>query len=105
MKPIIYEAANIVNVKLTKSGCIRNAFKALVVAPAYEIDGMVGCMVESKLGISAGLALANSLKNVKYADLDGFMNLTFQPFERGVLYKNGKIVPEKGTGFATLMNF
>ncbi len=105
LNAIMYEAADIVNVKLTKSGGIRNAFKSLAVAQAYGIDGMVGCMVESKLGISAGLALANSLKNVKYVDLDGFMDLTFQPFEKGVLYKEGKIAPEKGTGFATLKNF
>ncbi|MEM3260018.1 MAG: enolase C-terminal domain-like protein, partial [Thermoplasmata archaeon] len=97
---ILSESADIVNVKLTKSGGIRNAFKTLVTAQAYGIDAMVGCMLESKLGIAASLAVANSLKNIKYNDLDGFTFLSKQPFEDGIVYKNGFNKPVSGDGLA-----
>ena len=97
---IISESADIVNVKLTKSGGIRNAFKTLVTAQAYGIDAMVGCMVESKLGIAASLAVANSLKNVKYTDLDGFTFISKQPFEGGIIHENGTNRPLDEYGLA-----
>jgi L-alanine-DL-glutamate epimerase-like enolase superfamily enzyme len=97
---ILSESADIVNVKLTKSGGIRNAFKTLVTAQAYGIEAMVGCMLESKLGIAASLAVANSLKNVKYTDLDGFTFLSKQPFEDGIVYKNGFNKPVNNDGLA-----
>lgn len=101
---IVHEAVDIVNVKLTKSGGLRNSFKALIVAQAYGIDGMVGCMVESKLGITASLAVANSLDNVKYTDLDGYFFLESQPFEGGVEYEEGMNKPKEGPGLAVVKN-
>ena len=97
---ILTESADMVNVKLTKSGGIRRAFKTLVTAQSYGIDSMVGCMIESKLGIAASLSLASSLSNVKYSDLDGFHTITKQPFEGGIEYKSGVNNPVKGTGLA-----
>ncbi len=97
---ILSESADMVNVKLTKSGGIRKAFKTLVTAQSYGIDAMVGCMVESKLGIAASLSVASSLSNVKYTDLDGFHSITRQPFDGGVNYESGVNTPVKGTGVA-----
>ena len=97
---ILTESADMVNVKLTKSGGIRRAFKTLITAQSYGIDSMVGCMIESKLGIAASLSLASSLSNVKYSDLDGFHTITKQPFEGGIEYKSGVNNPVKGTGLA-----
>ncbi len=57
---IRYGAADLINVKLSKSGGIRNAIKILSIAAAGGVDAMVGCMLESKLGIAASLAVANS---------------------------------------------
>jgi len=97
---ILTESADMVNVKLTKSGGIRKAFKTLVTAQSYGIDSMVGCMIESKLGIAASLALASSLSNVKYSDLDGFHSISKQPFDGGVEYQSGINTPVQGTGLA-----
>lgn len=93
-------AADMVNIKLSKSGGIRNAIKALTVAQAAGLEAMVGCMLESKLGIAASLAVANTLSNVKYTDLDGFTYLQEQPFEGGVEMKDGIDSLVKGTGLA-----
>ncbi len=69
------EAADYVNVKLTKSGGVRNAMKTLITAQAYGIEAMVGCMVEGKLGTAAGLFVASSLGNVRFTDLDGYTSM------------------------------
>lgn len=99
---IISESVDMVNVKLTKSGGIRNAFKTLSVAQAYGIDAMVGCMIESKLGIAASLSVASSFSNVKFTDLDGFHSLSLQPFTGGLEYDSGINIPYKGPGLSCI---
>lgn len=94
------DAADMVNVKLSKSGGIRNAVKTLVVAQGAGLTAMVGCMLESKLGIAASLSVANSVNNVKYTDLDGFTYLTEQPFDGGVELRDGTDYPVSGVGLA-----
>ena len=89
-----------INVKLSKSGGIRNAIKVLTVAQAGGLEAMVGCMLESRLGIAASLAVANSLSNVRYTDLDGFTYLKEQPFDGGVDLRDGFNHLIEGYGFA-----
>jgi L-alanine-DL-glutamate epimerase-like enolase superfamily enzyme len=100
IEAILHDSADYVNVKLTKSGGVRQAMKTLFTAQAYGIKAMVGCMIESKLGIAASLAVALSAKNVIFYDLDGFQFLKEQPFGSGVEYSNGMNSLAKGTGFA-----
>ena len=102
---IIADAADYVNVKLTKSGGIRQALKTLFTAQAYGIKAMVGCMIESKLGIAASLAVALSSKNVIFYDLDGFQFLKEQPFESGIEYRNGMNALTSGKGIACIRKF
>jgi L-alanine-DL-glutamate epimerase-like enolase superfamily enzyme len=94
------EAADYVNVKLTKSGGIRGAMKTLAAAASYGIEAMVGCMVEGKLSTAAGLCVACSARNVKFTDLDGYTSMVTQPFEGGLTYKNGINNPVRGVGMA-----
>ena len=77
---------------------------SLTVAQAAGIDAMVGCMLESKLGIAASLAVANSASNVKFTDLDGFTYLSEQPFTGGLNLNKGMDVPIDGVGFSTKPN-
>ncbi len=94
------EAADYINVKLTKSGGIRATMKTLVTAQAYGIEAMVGCMVEGKLSTAAGLCVASSLGNVKFTDLDGYTSMVTQPFEGGLTYREGINRPVRGVGMA-----
>jgi len=94
------EAADYVNVKLTKSGGIRGAMKTLAAAQSYGIEAMVGCMVEGKLSTAAGLCVACSARNVKFTDLDGYTSMVTQPFEGGLTYKDGINSPVRGVGMA-----
>ncbi len=100
IEAIMHDSADYVNVKLTKSGGIRQAMKALFTAQAYGIKAMVGCMIESRLGIAASMAVALSAKNVEFYDLDGFQFLKEQPFGDGISYSKGMNVLHKGNGIA-----
>ncbi|MBV1757773.1 MAG: dipeptide epimerase [Dethiosulfatibacter sp.] len=67
------EAADIINIKLMKSGGIYKAEQINAIAQASGLSCMVGCMLESRIGIAAGAHFVASKKNILDADLDGFM--------------------------------
>jgi L-alanine-DL-glutamate epimerase-like enolase superfamily enzyme len=64
------EAADMINIKLMKSGGILKGRKIASVAEAAGIPCMVGCMGESEIGIAAGAHLAAGVRNIQFADLD-----------------------------------
>jgi L-alanine-DL-glutamate epimerase-like enolase superfamily enzyme len=66
-----------INVKLMKAGTLQAAFDLLKTARAIGLQTMLGCMVESSIGISAAWTL-ESLAD--YVDLDGFLFLQKEPF-------------------------
>ena len=64
------EAADLINIKLMKSGGILKARKMAAIAEAANVPCMIGCMGESTIGITAGVHFAAAVKNVQYAGLD-----------------------------------
>jgi L-alanine-DL-glutamate epimerase-like enolase superfamily enzyme len=96
----LHDAVDCVKVKLTKSGGVRNACQTLTVTQGYGSRAMVDCMVEGNLGVAAGLSVASCTGNVKFTDLDGFRDLTKQPFEMGQACRNGVNRLTEGNGFA-----
>ena len=66
-----------INVKLMKAGSLPNAVHLLKTARSIGLQTMVGCMVETSLGISAALSLESM---ADYMDLDGFILLENEPF-------------------------
>lgn len=64
-------------VKLAKAGGIAAAFALISACTELGLRVMLGCMVESSLGIAAGLQLAGL---ADYVDLDGALLLADDPY-------------------------
>ncbi len=77
-----------VNVKLMKCGGVQEAVRLAGMARALGLKLMIGCMIESSLGISAGAAVASLFD---YADLDGNLLISNDPF-RGVKTVGDRLV-------------
>lgn len=77
------KAAALVNVKLQKCGGPTEAEAMLRAAEMAGVGGMIGCMIETRIGITAGLAVALGAANVGYIDLDGAFGLTADLVSRG----------------------
>ncbi len=76
-----------VNVKLAKCGGIRGALRMIHAARAVGMLVMLGCMVETSLGIAAAAQISGL---VDFVDLDGAMLLADDPFV-GLDYEKGRI--------------
>ena len=83
-----------VNVKLNKCGGLRRALEMIHVARAHGMLVMLGCMVETSLGIAAAAQISGL---VDFVDLDGAMLLADDPFE-GLGYEKGRIILSQDPG-------
>jgi len=88
------EVAHGINIKLAKSGGIREAIRMVHAARALGLGVMLGCMVESGLGISAGAQIASLCDHV---DLDGNLLLAHDPWP-GVEFRDGVQLPADRPG-------
>jgi len=88
------ERAHGINVKLAKSGGIREAVKMTHAARALGLGCMLGCMVESGLGIAAGAHIASLFDHV---DLDGNILIAHDPWG-GVAFTDGVQLPSEEPG-------
>jgi len=88
------ERAHGINIKLAKSGGIREGVRMAHAARALGLGVMLGCMVESGLGISAGCQIASLCDHV---DLDGNLLLAHDPWP-GVQLVDGIQTPSSAPG-------
>ena len=88
------EIAHGVNIKLAKSGGIREAIRIAHAARALRLGVMLGCMLESGLGIAAGCCVAPLCDHV---DLDGNLLLREDPWP-GVELVDGVQTPSLAPG-------
>ena len=95
IKLIKAEACAYFNIKLMKAGGILNMMKIAHVADAANMLCMVGCMVESRLALTAGAHVVAANRNIVFADLDGHFSHTVDPVVGGMVFEKGQItVPE-----------
>jgi L-alanine-DL-glutamate epimerase-like enolase superfamily enzyme len=88
------ERAHGINIKLAKSGGIREGVRMANAARALGLGVMLGCMVESGLGIAAGAHIASLMDHV---DLDGNLLLAEDPWP-GVAFVDGVQRPSNRPG-------
>ena len=83
-----------VNLKLAKTGGIREAVRMVHAARALGLVVMLGCMIESSLGIAAAAQFASLCD---FVDLDGHLLISDDPAE-GLGLEDGRIVLSRRPG-------
>jgi L-Ala-D/L-Glu epimerase len=83
-----------INIKLMKSGGITEAWNMIKLSKSLGMKIMLGCMIESSLGISAAAQLASE---ADYLDLDSHLLIENDPFT-GLDFKEGKLVLNQRPG-------
>jgi L-alanine-DL-glutamate epimerase-like enolase superfamily enzyme len=92
--PACAERAHGVNIKLAKSGGIREGVRIAHVARALGLGVMLGCMNESGLAVAAGAQIASLCDHV---DLDGNLLLRHDPWP-GIELVDGVQLPSEEPG-------
>jgi L-alanine-DL-glutamate epimerase-like enolase superfamily enzyme len=92
------DACDYVNIKLSKSGGIRAGQKAAAVVDAAGKACMIGCMMESRLGLTAAAHLASAMGHFKFFDLDYAHLLASDPIVGGQRYEKDMVVLDDSPG-------
>ena len=88
-----------INIKLAKCGGLDRARRMIHLARRQGLRIMLGCMIESSLGITAAAHLAPW---VDYLDLDGAALLAEDPF-RGMVLDHGRLVMPGRPGIGAVL--
>lgn len=91
-------AADLINIKLMKTGGIYQALKICGIAENYGVECMIGCMLESKIAVSAAAHLAAGKSIITRADLDGPSLGKEDPYTGGPIYEGNKITMNESLG-------
>lgn len=85
-------AADIINIKLMKTGGLSNAIRIADIAALYDVECMIGCMLESSISVAAAVHLAVAKSNaITKVDLDGPSLSAFNPVDGGVIFNESEI--------------
>lgn len=84
-------ALDMINIKLAKTGGIREAHRIAQFAAEHGIPCMVGCMIQTRMATTADAHFAAAEPAVWYVDLDGHTFLTEDPAVGGVRIQRGAI--------------
>jgi L-Ala-D/L-Glu epimerase len=95
LKLIGAEACDYMNIKVMKAGGILNSIRIAHIADAANMRCMVGCMLESRIALTAAAHVVASQGNIVFADLDGNAEHTADPVVGGMTTKAGIVtMPE-----------
>ncbi|HEY4146372.1 dipeptide epimerase [Pinirhizobacter sp.] len=85
-------AADIINIKLMKTGGISNAIRIADIAGMFGVECMIGCMLETSISVAAAVHLAVAHANViTKVDLDGPSLCQYNPVDGGVIFNESEI--------------
>jgi L-alanine-DL-glutamate epimerase-like enolase superfamily enzyme len=85
-------AADIINIKLMKTGGLSNAIRIADIASLHGVECMIGCMLESSISVAAAAHLAVAKADaITKVDLDGPSLSQFNPVDGGVIFNESEI--------------
>jgi L-alanine-DL-glutamate epimerase-like enolase superfamily enzyme len=96
--PALATAYDGVNIKIDKCGGMLEAYRMIQVARSLGLKVMLGCMISSSVAITAAAHLSPL---VDYADLDGHLLISNDPFS-GVRVEKGRLVLPDRPGLGLL---
>jgi o-succinylbenzoate synthase len=105
---ITRNAADIVNIKLMKTGGISSALKIINICEIYNVPCMIGCMLEAGISVTAAAHLASAKSSViTRIDLDGPALCRENPIDGGIIMEGSKIIlpDEPGLGIKGVDGF
>ncbi len=92
-------AADIINIKLMKTGGLCNAIRLADIAALHGVDCMIGCMLESSVSVAAAVHLAIAKSGaISKVDLDGPSLCQYDPVEGGVVFDEADIAVSDAPG-------
>ncbi|MGN6090937.1 dipeptide epimerase [Luteibacter sp. SG786] len=99
MDLIRMRAADIINIKLMKTGGISNAIRIADIAGLYGVECMIGCMLESSISVAAAVHVAVAKSDViTKVDLDGPSLCAYDPVDGGVNFNESEISISEAPG-------
>lgn len=98
-------AADLINIKLMKTGGLYNALKICSLGEIYGVECMVGCMLEAKVSVTAAVHLACAKSIITKIDLDGPVLCKEDPVNGGAIFNESKIIltDEPGLGIKSII--
>jgi L-alanine-DL-glutamate epimerase-like enolase superfamily enzyme len=95
LRAVALRAADLVNIKLMKTGGILNALKLNAIAETAGIQAQIGTMVESSIASAAGLHTAIALANVRTVEMGGPLMLAEDIGDASTWYRHDTVtVPD-----------
>jgi L-alanine-DL-glutamate epimerase-like enolase superfamily enzyme len=92
--PLLVGKVDGINIKLAKTGSLREALRMIAIARSHHMMVMVGCMIETSVGITAA---AQVCPLVDICDLDGAALLASDPYQ-GATITGGQLRLPEGPG-------
>lgn len=90
--------ADLLNIKLMKTGGLWQALKICDAAELYGTECMIGCMLESRVAVAAAAHLACARGVITKADLDGPSLCAVNPFTGGPVFDEATITMSEDSG-------
>jgi len=94
---IQYEAADFINLKITKSG-VMETLDIVSLAKHSGIQLMIGGMLETRVAMGCSFGLVLGLGGIEHLDLDTPLLLEHDPVEGGFAYQGARLQPWSGSG-------
>jgi o-succinylbenzoate synthase len=98
VKLLQMRAADLLNIKLMKTGGIHHALQICALAETYGVECLMGCMMETKISVTAAAHLAAAKAVITNVDLDSPILCAEDPLKGGAVFNESRISLSPGAG-------